>query len=355
MKHSILLTGSTGYLGTHLVSKLLRQANVERILCPTRKESPELFWESFASSSKQYDLKLNVSDLKSKIEPIKIDLVANRNSLLKSLEPYNKTVTVVHNLACEANYGVPIDFFKPWMEITEQLTEFCMDSKYPKQLLSTGSYGHYLLDHKHAAEDYYWINGYFGYKKWLNTYLSKKFSQGLKGVLFEPAYVVGRFDPGQSYMFWRVARIFAALEYACQYKMLLTPIDMIMDNYMLALNSPDAVPNILSPFIPEPFDLPKLIQKLVPNLKLIDYEMFRKEVDEKLAKRSKYFGPNLVHCMEETLKTTKAVFHPLYDISKYNNIDAAAYFFSCGSLKEALQLGQKDKLGFQNNKQKQAN
>ncbi|CAF3822371.1 unnamed protein product, partial [Rotaria sp. Silwood1] len=179
------------------------------------------------------------------------------------------------------------------MNVTKTLVEYCMDSQYPKQFHVTGSFGHHLVEYKHTDEDYYWINGYFVYKKWLHNYMREKFATGLKGVLFEPAYVIGPVDPGQKYMFWRIARLFATLEYAFQYVMLCTPIDMLIDHYLLALNCTHPGPNIICPFIPEPLNITKHMQELLPNLEVVDFDRFREIVNQRLPKKAKYFGPNM--------------------------------------------------------------
>lgn len=355
MKHSILLTGATGYLGIHFVQRLLRQANIEKVFCTTRQKNPALFWSALESSSKQYELKYNESDLKKKIEPVELDLVKDRDSMLNILEKYKKEITAVHHLACETNYAVKVEVFKPWVDITERFVDYCMDSQYPKQLHTTGSYGHHLVEHKHTDDDFYWINGYFGYKKWLHNYLKKKFAEGLKGVLFEPGYVIGPVDPGQIYMFWRVVRVFATLERGFRYRMLLTPMDMLLDHYILALENPDPGPNVVCPFVPEPFHMPKLIQDVLPNLKIIEFEEFRQLVKENLPKRAKYFGPNMLHCMDSTIMTFKADFHPKYDVSKYKNVNQLEYLMTCRSFNEALKLAEQDRLSFMKTKMQQAN
>ncbi|CAM4861133.1 unnamed protein product [Rotaria socialis] len=353
MKHRVLLTGSTGYLGTHLVSRLLAEANVERIFCITRQKNPATFWSSLEASLKSNELSVNESNLKSKIEPVLFDLVKDRNSLLSALEPYKKTATAVHHLACETNYAVTVDTFKPWVEITKNFVEYCMDTQYPKELHSTGSYGHYLVDHKHSDEDFYWINGYFGYKKWLHNYIREKFLQGLKGVLFEPGYVVGPVDPGQLYMFWRIIRIFSALGYAFPYRMLVSPIDLVIDHYWLALNNPNQGPNILTPFIKKPFLLSQSVKDVIPDLKVIDFDQFRDKVMQVFPKRAKYFGPNMLNCMESVGKTLTDTLHPLYDYSKYEKMNQTEYLLTCRSFSESIKLGQEERNNYMKIKQQQ--
>ncbi|CAF2974337.1 unnamed protein product [Rotaria sp. Silwood2] len=343
MKHVIFITGATGYIGINLVSKLLRQPNVERIICTTRQKHPDSFRSSIQLNSKQYGLSVNEFDLKSKIEPIELDLVKDRSSLLSFLEPYKKTIDIIHHLASDIGYGFPVEHFQPWMDVTKILAEYCMDSKHPKQFHVTGSYGHKLIEFKYTDEDFYWINGYFVYKKWLHNYMCEKFAKGLKGVLFEPGYVIGSVDPGQKYMLWRIVRMFATLEHAFQYRMLCTPIDMLIDHYMLALNHTDPGPNIICPFIPEPLNISKHMQELLPHLTMVDFERFREIVKQRLPKKAKYFGPAMLNCTESVLSIQKAIFHPLYDSTKYKNINQTTYLLSCKSFKDALKQGQQNK------------
>ncbi|CAF1680635.1 unnamed protein product, partial [Adineta ricciae] len=177
---------------------------------------------------------------------------------------------------------------------------------------------------------FYWINGYFQYKRWLYNYMQAKMDEGLKGTLFEPLYIIGATDPGQAYAVWRITRMFTALGYAFEYIMGFTPIEMLIENYMLTLNHPEKVQRVMAPYIPHRIYVNRALKKLLPDLKIIDYEEFRNLVRKIMPKNLKYFGPNIVSIID-SLKVD-ATFHPLYDASKFTEGNQEDYLLTCSGL-----------------------
>jgi len=343
MAQSALLTGSTGYLGINLLHNLLCQKNIDQVLCTTRHKDHEAFWKSIQSQANKFNVPLNLSEAKLKVEVVSVDLVNDHASILPTLEKYKQTVNAVHHLACDATYGHPIEHFQPWINCTKALIQYCMDPKYPKHLYAIGSYGRRLIDDPSIdrIEDSYWINGYFQYKRWLFNYMQAKMDEGLSGTLFEPAYLIGTVDPGQEYLIWRIARLFVALGYGFEYPMGFTPTEMMIDNYMLTVNYPDKVQRVMSPCIPYRVYLHRALQKLVPNLKIVDYEEFRNIIKKIMPQRLKYFGPNVPSVIESI--ELEMTFHPLYDVTKFEKEDLHDYLLTCSSLTEAVELGLKDR------------
>ena len=337
------------------MSKLVRQKNVDQVFCLTRYKDHESFWSSITSNIKRYNIDVHVSDIKAKTELINIDLVQNYDSILPTLAKYKKEVNVVHHLAGDLTFSDSLEHFQPWVNTTKNLIQYCMDSKYPKQFYTLGSYGRYLLDSLDSLQndkDFYWRNGYLQHKKWLHSYMLEKMNEGLKGVLFEPSFVVDTIDPGQDYAFWRIARIFAALGYAFEYPMLCTPTDMLVDNYILAQDYPDMSPKVMTPIIPQHLYVHKAVQKLLPKLKVVDYESFRQLIEQVMPKKLKYFSPNLLRGS----KLTKIIasYHPLYSNTKYTDMNPADYLSSCKSLVDAVEQGIKDKQAYIDMKKKAA-
>lgn len=355
MQKTILLTGATGYVGSHLISKLARQKNVDQIFCLTRHNDHDSFWSTIMSNKNRYNIDVHVPDIKAKTELISIDLVQNHDSILSTLAKYKKTVNVVHHLAGDLTFEDPLEHFESWANATKKLIQYCMDSKYPKHFYTTGSYGHYLLDSLDSLqddEDAYWRNGYLQHKKWLHYYMLEKMDHGLKGTLFEPSFVFDTLDPGQYYAFWRIVRMFAALGYAFEYPMLCTPTDMLVDNYILAQDYPDESPKFMCPIIPQKLYVHKAMQKLLPDLKVVDYEHFRQIIKQVLPKKAKYFGPNLQRGSE--LTKVNQSYHPLYSNPKYTSMDTADYLSSCKSLVDAVAQGISDKQAYMDMKKKAA-
>jgi thioester reductase-like protein len=343
MARSALLTGSTGYLGINLLHNLLRQKTIDQVLCATRHKDHEAFWKSIQSQANTFNVPLNLSEAKSKVEVVSVDLANNHALILPTLEKYKQTVNAVHHLACDSTYGHPIEHFQPWINCTKALIRYCMDPKYPKHLYAVGSYGQRLIDHPsvNPIEDSYWINGYFQYKRWLSNYMQAKMDEGLSGTLFEPAYIIGAVDPGQDYIFWRIARMFVELGYGFEYPMGFTTIEMMIDNYMLTVNYPDKVQRVMAPCIPYHVYVHKALQKLVPDLKIVDYQEFRNIIKKMMPKRLKYFGPNVPSIIKSTKIET--IFHPLYDATKFAKEDPHDYLLTCSSLTKAVELGLQDR------------
>ncbi|CAF1250812.1 unnamed protein product [Adineta ricciae] len=346
MVHSVVLTGSTGYLGIHLLSDLIHQENIDQIICVTRNSDHDAFWRTIQSQIDAFKVPLDISEAKSKVEVVTIDLVNKHDSIKPILDQYKETVKSVHHLACDTAYGKPIAYFQPWINCTKALVRYCMDPEYPKHLYAVGSYGQRLMDDlpSDCEEDFYWINGYFQYKRWLYNYMQAKMDEGLKGTLFEPLYIIGATDPGQAYAVWRISRMFATLGYAFEYAMGFTPIEMLLENYMLTLNHPDKVGRVMAPFIPHRIYVNRALKKLLPDLKVIDYEEFRNLVRKTMPKNLKYFGPNITNIIE-SLKID-ATFHPLYDASKFIEGGQEDYLLTCSGLEEAVKLGLEDRKKF---------
>ncbi|UJR18994.1 hypothetical protein I4U23_022124 [Adineta vaga] len=341
MQKSVLITGVTGYVGIHLLSRLVRQNNIDRIFCVTRHKDHDSFWSAIKLQANQFNITMDVSDIQPKLDIVNIDLAQNHNSILPALQKFKQSVKEVHHLACDGNYGHPLEYFQPWINTTKELIQFCMDSTHPKSLYAVGSYGQHIIDTINNDKDYYWINGYFKYKRWLYNYMLEKMDEGLQGTLIEPGVVVGTIDPGQKYSFWRITRIFAATGYAFNYPMVFTPIDMLIDNYILAQNYPHESPKVISPLIPKYLYVNKAVQKLLPDLKVIDYEKFRTLMEHVMPEKAKYFGPNFLRSIYGPKLI--ATFHPFYDTTKYVSKDVIDYLSDCKSLTDAVEQGLKSR------------
>ncbi|CAF1680636.1 unnamed protein product, partial [Adineta ricciae] len=172
MVRSVVLTGSTGYLGIHLFSNLIRQENIDQIICVTRHNDHDAFWRTIQSQANAFKISLDIPEVKSKVEVVTIDLVNNHDSIKPILDKYKQTVKSVHHLACDTAYGQPIEYFRPWINCTKALIRYCMDPEYPKHLYAVGSYGQRLMNDLplDCEEDFCWINGYLQDKRWLYNY-----------------------------------------------------------------------------------------------------------------------------------------------------------------------------------------
>jgi thioester reductase-like protein len=143
--------------GTHLLSELLRQTDVGRIFCITRYKECDAFLSAIEASVMRYRIDMLMSDVKSKVELIFMDLTKDDDSILSTLGEYEQEIDVIHHLACDTAYGEPKEYFQPWINATKALVQYCMNPKYPKYFYAVGSCGHVLVDKPYTADDAYWV------------------------------------------------------------------------------------------------------------------------------------------------------------------------------------------------------
>lgn len=155
---NVLLTGTTGFLGVHLLKELYDNKNTKKIYCLIRKKNNKGAIERIHSTLENYFSKETASEMFNKIEVIQGDFELDNlglndecyNSLIK------KITTVIHCGANVRHYGKYKKFYKSNVLGTINLIEFCHSSKAKLAHISTVSVGGFsktntplLLDEEH--------------------------------------------------------------------------------------------------------------------------------------------------------------------------------------------------------------
>ena len=132
---TVLLTGSTGSLGSYMLDKLMRNPGVGRVVCLNRPGS---------DANRQYNIQLSrglQSDF-AKVEFVETDLSQEGFGL--DSEAYtalrDRATHIVHN-AWPVNFNLPLSSFEPQLEACCQLLAFARSAQNFKELMFLSSVG----------------------------------------------------------------------------------------------------------------------------------------------------------------------------------------------------------------------
>jgi thioester reductase-like protein/aryl carrier-like protein len=132
---TVLLTGSTGSLGSYLLDKMIRNPGIDRIICMNRKSSDENRQYGIQSSR---GLQTNFT----KVEFLETDLSQKGfkldNETYTSLKA--RATHIVHN-AWPVNFNLPLSSFEPQLEACCQLMAFARSAPNFKDLMFLSSVG----------------------------------------------------------------------------------------------------------------------------------------------------------------------------------------------------------------------
>ena len=155
---NVLLTGTTGFLGIHLLKELYENKNTKKIYCLIRKKNNKSAIERIHSTLDYYfsgDLAVKIFD-----KIVIIDGDFEQDNLGLSSKQYNelvnKVTTVIHCGANVRHYGKYDKFYKSNVTGTINLIDFCRKSNANISHISTVSVGGFslitkplLLDERH--------------------------------------------------------------------------------------------------------------------------------------------------------------------------------------------------------------
>jgi thioester reductase-like protein/aryl carrier-like protein len=132
---TVLLTGSTGSLGSYLLDKLMRNPYIDRVICLNRAGGDEHRQTGIqASRGLQTDF--------TKVEFLEVDLSQEGFGL--DIENYNslkaRTTHIMHN-AWPVNFNLPLSSFEPQLEACCQLMAFARAAPKFKDLMFLSSVG----------------------------------------------------------------------------------------------------------------------------------------------------------------------------------------------------------------------
>lgn len=143
---NVLLTGFTGFLGSHLFYELLVNPDVQTIYCLIRKKYNVSIQERFDKIISHYFSDCDIQDL---IEQKVILLDGNfeENDLGLQLSEYtdikNIITTVIHSGANVRHYGKYETFYRANVQATKNIIRFCKDANAALAHISTISVGGY--------------------------------------------------------------------------------------------------------------------------------------------------------------------------------------------------------------------
>ena len=163
---NVLLTGFTGFLGSHIFYELLIDPDVQTIYCLIRKKYNVSIQERFNKIINNYFSDLDIQNL---IEQKVILLDGNfeEDYLGLQMSEYtdikNIITTVIHSGANVRHYGKYATFYRANVQATKNIIRFCQDANASLAHISTISVGGYCKygEDKQLTENTININQYF--------------------------------------------------------------------------------------------------------------------------------------------------------------------------------------------------
>lgn len=153
----VLLTGVTGFLGSHILYELLNCPSVAKIYCLIRKKDMISAEERFQNMIERYFSCFNIASLVHD-KVVIIDGNFEKNHLGLDEKTYhnlcNTITTVIHSGANVRHYGKYEVFYKANVLATKNMIQFCQDSQASLAHISTVSVGGYckISDQKSLSE-----------------------------------------------------------------------------------------------------------------------------------------------------------------------------------------------------------
>lgn len=205
---NILFTGSTGFLGIHVLKEFLDKTDDVNIFCLIRGRDDI---SSKLRLEEKYNFYFNESILKNKrVKVISGDITkANLNIDKKLFEELNKKIdTVFHCAALVKHYGDFEMFNENNVKGTEEIIKFCLNNDKKLYYISTISVsGTHIINEKYKNKIFDENSLYIGQDYDSNVYVKSKFyseciilnaikEQGLYAKIFRVGNIVGRYSDG---------------------------------------------------------------------------------------------------------------------------------------------------------------
>lgn len=202
---NILLIGSTGYLGIHLLHNLLLSTNA-KIVCIIRNKK-DISVEKRLQDLYKFYFNKNLPINRLKI--INSDITKSNLGLSKSqYKELSENVDLVINAAANVRYyGNYEDFKKINVDLPDNLSNFCLENKIKFVHISTlGVSGNYLINLDKNYNLFEEDDFYIGQKYTENVYIQTKFeaemliydkvSKGLNACIIRVGNLTGRLSDG---------------------------------------------------------------------------------------------------------------------------------------------------------------
>ena len=213
----ILLFGATGFVGSHLLHRLLKRSRTEKVYVVVRPRAGIPAWDRISATLKKYELLGSLVN-RDKLVLLDGDFAEAGFGLSDSaLADLALQVDTVIQSAGATDYLPPYeDLRRDWVLGLLGAAQFCFEGR-TKQLVYIGStIAHLFQSHEDFQKpDSWWYSGY-AQMKWVNQQMMASLArQGMRAQVCESPYVLGSLDksvdPGYVYSFWRAIAVSAAL------------------------------------------------------------------------------------------------------------------------------------------------
>ncbi|MBQ7378306.1 MAG: AMP-binding protein [Clostridia bacterium] len=287
----VLLTGATGYLGSHILRELMRRKM--HVVCLVRNEEKlkELLKYYFPKEHEYFTYKVMIGDI---AEPL-LGLDEQSYRVLA-----DKVDMVIHTAANVHHAGNYADFERTNVIGTQNIIDFCFTAGAVLQHTSTASVhgaGTVAQNDPNATFDEFHLD--IGQEYSQNVYIHSKYKaeervllareQGLEANIFRIGNLTWRMSDGvfqknaqDNGFIGRYRGLMKVGMYSkeiAEYPIDFTPVDECADAYVrLALH--DRVNNIYNLYNPHVFTIDTLAKKLFRSIKQVSSEIFEKSLKE---------------------------------------------------------------------------
>lgn len=300
--NNILLSGATGFLGIHILNRLISETT-SHLYCIVRRKYDQ---SSLDRLIRLYDFYFKSPLPLDRITII--DSVPYENNLGLSDLEYEKllkTVDLVINATANVRYyGKYSDFKKINVTSTKMLADFCLNADIQFiQISTTGVSGNYLVSNKNGFSTFNENDFYIGQKYQENVYIYTKFesekliysymNNGLKACIIRVGNLTARFADGHFQKNFFENAFYNMLKIILNYKIIpfsmtkqfleFTPIDLCSAAIIKLILGAEINKNVLHVFNNNYIsvkDLLEALKNLGYNIKSVDTEEFNKKILE---------------------------------------------------------------------------
>ncbi|MBO5879232.1 MAG: AMP-binding protein [Clostridia bacterium] len=289
----VLLTGATGYLGSHILRELLKRKM--HVICLVRDENKlkDILRYYFPKEHEYFRYKVKRGDITKK----KLGLSDEDYELLTT-----KVDMVIHTAANVSHAGHYDDFERTNVQGTKNIVDFCMHSGALLQHTSTASvHGAGTVEQKNPDATFDEFSLDIGQNHIQNVYIHSKYraeevillarSSGLKANIFRIGNLTwrksdGKFqrNPEDNGFLGRFRGLLKVGKYSkelSEYPIDFTPVDECADAYVrLALYN--RVNNIYNLYHPQLFTIETFRKKYFKRIKMVPREVFEKALRESI-------------------------------------------------------------------------
>jgi thioester reductase-like protein len=192
---SVLLTGSTGFFGTHLLAQLL-ESGTERVLCHVRASSAAAGFDRIVQSLKKYELWQD--SWRNRIRALPGDLGAPQLGLGATFRELPKSIDAIFHNGAQVNYVLGYAQLKPAnVGATQEVLRLAQAARCPLYYVSTLRLFDYRLDGTAICEDdaidlpSVLSNGYAYSKAMAERMVVGAQAQGIDTTVFRPGLLCG--------------------------------------------------------------------------------------------------------------------------------------------------------------------